>query len=185
MNQIKTKNALLIVDVQNDFCPGGSLAVSNGDKIIPIINSIIDRFDVVISTQDWHPVDTIHFEKWPVHCVANTKGSEFHPDLDTSKIDLNLTKGTENKDDGYSAFEATNVSLINYLRKQEISNLYICGLATDYCVRASALDALEYGLHTAVITDAIAAVNLQPGDDKKTLDELYKKGVSLINSSEI
>ncbi len=179
------KKALLIVDVQNDFCPGGTLAVKDGDKIIPVINGIIDKFDVVISTQDWHPVDTVHFEKWPAHCVSNLNGANFHPDLNTDKIDLKLLKGTENKDDGYSAFEATNASLIEYIKEQNISSLYICGLATDYCVRASALDALKLGIHTAVITDAIAAVNLKPNDGKKTLDELYKKGAILVESSEI
>lgn len=179
------KKALLIVDVQNDFCPGGALAVKDGDKVVPVINNIMDKFDVVISSQDWHPLDTVHFEKWPVHCLANQKGSEFHPDLDTAKINLKLLKGTENKDDGYSAFEATNASLANYLNEHNITNLYVCGLATDYCVRASALDALSLGLHTAIITDAIAAVNLQPGDDKKTLDELYEKGAFLVESSEI
>lgn len=179
------KKALLIVDVQNDFCPGGALAVKDGDKVVPVINNIMDKFDVVISSQDWHPLDTVHFEKWPVHCLANQKGSKFHPDLDTAKINLKLLKGTENKDDGYSAFEATNASLANYLNEHNITNLYVCGLATDYCVRASALDALSLGLHTAIITDAIAAVNLQPGDDKKTLDELYEKGAVLVESSEI
>lgn len=185
MNQAKTNKALLIVDVQNDFCPGGSLGVENGDKIIPVINSIIDKFDFVITTQDWHPTDTVHFEKWPVHCVANEKGSDFHPDLNTDKVDLKLLKGTENRDDGYSAFEATNSSLIDYINKNDISSLYVCGIATDYCVKASVLDALEEGIHTAVITDAIAAVNLNPGDDKRTLDELYKKGAILVDSDEI
>lgn len=185
MNLTKTNKALLIVDVQNDFCPGGSLAVKDGDKIIPIINNVTDKFDYIITTQDWHPTDTVHFEKWPVHCVANEKGSEFHPDLNISKIDLMLFKGTENKDDGYSAFEATNRSLTEYIKDNDITSLYVCGLATDYCVRASVLDSLEHGIHTAVITDAIAAVNLKPGDDKRTLDELYKKGAMLVESEEI
>lgn len=179
------KRALLIVDVQNDFCPGGTLAVKDGDKIIPVINSIIDKFDVVVSSQDWHPVDTIHFEKWPAHCVSNLDGADFHPDLNIDKIDLKLLKGTENKDDGYSAFEATNASLSEYLEQEEITDIYICGLATDYCVRASALDALKLGIRTTVITDAIAAVNLKPGDDKKTLAELRKKGAFLIPSNEV
>jgi nicotinamidase/pyrazinamidase len=94
------KTALLIVDVQNDFCPGGALGVKDGDKIVPTINKIIKKFDLVISSQDWHPEDSVHFEKWPVHCVAGTKGAEFHPDLKSEKIDLRLIKGTDNKDDG-------------------------------------------------------------------------------------
>ncbi|OPZ14480.1 MAG: nicotinamidase/pyrazinamidase [Bacteroidetes bacterium ADurb.BinA261] len=179
------KNALLIVDVQNDFCPGGSLAVSDGDKIVPIINQIEDKFDFVISSQDWHPAATIHFEKWPPHCIAGTFGADFHPNLITDKIDLKLLKGTGNKDDGYSAFEATNVSLIDYLRKNQIQDLYVCGLATDYCVKATVLDAIENGFHTYVITDAVAAVNVEKGDDRKALNEMYLKGCTLIKSEEI
>lgn len=179
------KKALLIVDVQNDFCPGGALGVKDGDKVVPVINGIMDRFDMVVASRDWHPEASVHFEKWPVHCVRDTPGAAFHPDLDTQKIDLELRKGTDNKDDGYSAFEATNVSLPEYLRENEVGSLYVCGLTTDYCVRASALDALKAGMHTYVITDAIAAVNTEPGDDKKALDEMYKSGAILIESSEI
>ncbi|HOM63029.1 MAG TPA: isochorismatase family protein [Dysgonamonadaceae bacterium] len=179
------KNTLLIVDVQNDFCPGGTLAVSDGDKIVPIINQIEDKFDFVISSQDWHPAATVHFEKWPPHCIAGTFGADFHPNLITDKIDLKLLKGTGNKDDGYSAFEATNVSLIDYLHENQIQNLYVCGLATDYCVKATVLDAIENGFHTYVITDAVAAVNVEKGDDRKALNEMYLKGCTLIKSEEI
>lgn len=179
------KKALLIVDVQNDFCPGGALAVKDGDKIIPVINRIMDRFGMVISSQDWHPADSVHFEKWPPHCVAGTEGAEFHPDLETNKIDLRLLKGTDNKDDGYSAFEATNTSLADFLRENNIQHLYVCGLATDYCVKASAIDAVTQGFHTYVITDAIGAVNAQSGDDEKALHEMRGKGCILIESGEI
>ena len=179
------KKALLIVDVQNDFCPGGALAVNDGDKIVPIINQIQDKFDFVISSQDWHPANTVHFEKWPPHCIAGTFGADFHPNLITDKIDLKLLKGTGNKDDGYSAFEATNVSLIDYLHENQITDLYVCGLATDYCVKATVLDALENGFHTYVLTDAVAAVNMEKGDDTKALNEMYRKGCTLIESDEI
>jgi nicotinamidase/pyrazinamidase len=179
------KKALLIVDVQNDFCPGGALAVNDGDKIVPIINQIQDKFDFVISSQDWHPANTVHFEKWPPHCIAGTFGADFHPNLITDKIDLKLLKGTGNKDDGYSAFEATNVSLIDYLHENQITDLFVCGLATDYCVKATVLDALENGFHTYVITDAVAAVNVEKGDDRKALNEMYLKGCTLIKSEEI
>jgi len=179
------KKALLIVDVQNDFCPGGALAVNDGDKIVPIINQIQDKFDFVISSQDWHPANTVHFEKWPPHCIAGTFGADFHPNLITDKIDLKLLKGTGNKDDGYSAFEATNVSLIDYLHENQITDLFVCGLATDYCVKATVLDALENGFHTYVITDAVAAVNMEKGDDTKALNEMYRKGCTLIESDEI
>jgi nicotinamidase/pyrazinamidase len=179
------KKALLIVDVQNDFCPGGALAVKDGDKIVPIINQIENKFDIVISSQDWHPATTVHFEKWPPHCIAGTFGADFHPNLITDKIDLKLLKGTGNKDDGYSAFEATNVSLIDYLHENQVSDLYVCGLATDYCVKATVLDAIKNGFHTYVITDAVAAVNIEKGDDKKALNEMYLNGCTLIESEEI
>lgn len=179
------KKALLIVDVQNDFCPGGALGVAEGDKVVPIINGLMDRFDLVIASRDWHPEGSVHFEKWPVHCVKDTPGAAFHPGLNTGKIDMELKKGTDNKDDGYSAFEATNVAFADYLRENEVGSLYIGGLTTDYCVKASALDALKEGFHAYVITDAIKAVNARPGDDKKALDEMYSKGCMLIESSEI
>lgn len=179
------KKALLIVDVQNDFCPGGALAVKDGDKIVPIINRLIPHFEVVISSQDWHPADSVHFQKWPIHCVADTHGADFHPDLLQNKIDLKLYKGTDNRDDGYSAFEATNVSLVNFLHEQKINELYICGLATDYCVKATALNALDEGFHTYVITDAIAAVNVNQGDDKQALKEMFLNGAVMVLSADI
>ncbi|MFA5650410.1 MAG: nicotinamidase [Proteiniphilum sp.] len=179
------KKALLIVDVQNDFCPGGALGVKDGDKVVPVINGIMDQFDLVLASRDWHPEESVHFEKWPAHCVAGTPGADFHPDLDTGKIDREFRKGTDNKDDGYSAFEATNASLPDYLKENEVKALYVCGLTTDYCVRASALDAVNEGIHTYVITDAIAAVNAQPGDGKKALDEMYANGCILVESTEV
>lgn len=181
----KIKKALLIVDVQNDFCPGGALAVKDGDRVVPVINALMDRFELVISSQDWHPRETVHFEKWPPHCIAGTKGAEYHPALQSDRIGLRLFKGTENRDDGYSAFEATNVALADYLRDREISVLYVCGLTTDYCVKETALDAVKQGFHTYVITDAIAPVNAQPGDDKKALQEMYAAGCILVESGEI
>jgi nicotinamidase/pyrazinamidase len=153
--------------------------------VVPVINGIIDKFDLVLASKDWHPVDSVHFEKWPVHCVQNTYGADFHPDLQTDKIDRVLLKGTQNKDDGYSAFEATNVSLADFLREEGVTDLYVCGLATDYCVKATALDACKLGFRTYVITDAVAAVNLNPGDDKKALEEISSQGCILVNSNEI
>lgn len=179
------KRALLIVDVQNDFCPGGALGVKDGDKVVPVINRIMDGFDLIVSSQDWHPADSVHFEKWPVHCVAGTWGSELHPGLKTDKINMKLLKGTDNKDDGYSAFEATNISLTDFLHENQIQRLYVCGLTTDYCVKASAIDAATQGFHTYVITDAIAAVNAKPGDNEKALNEMYATGCILIESNEI
>ena len=176
---------LLVVDVQNDFCPGGALAVPEGDKVVPVINELMDKFSVVVASKDWHPKQTVHFQKWPVHCVHNTKGAEFHPGIVSTKIEQVFLKGTGNKDDGYSAFEATNLNLEQYLNQKGVKELYVTGLATDYCVRASAIDAAKKGFKTYVITDAIAAVNVQPGDDKNALDDMQKAGVRLVTSKEI
>ncbi len=176
------KTCLLIVDVQNDFCPGGALAVPDGDRVVPAINRILSKFDLVIATRDMHPVKTVHFEKWPPHCVAGTSGAAFHPDLDVSKIDLTVEKGTSNADDGYSGFEATNIDLAAELRNRGVKKLIICGLATDYCVKATALDAVKYGFHTTVLTDCIRAVNVHPDDGEKALAEMATSGVHLTTS---
>lgn len=177
--------ALLIVDVQNDFCPGGALAVPEGDKVVPVINRLMPLFPLVIASKDWHPKDTVHFKKWPPHCVQGTKGAEFHPSLDASKVQKTFLKGTRNKDDGYSAFEATSEDLAAFLNGKGVTELYVTGLATDYCVKASALDADKLGFETYVVEDAVAAVNVKPGDDKKALETMRKAGVILIDSSEI
>lgn len=179
------KKILLIVDLQNDFSPGGSLAIDEGNKIVPVINDLMDKMDLIIATQDWHPEGSTHFEDWPVHCVANSIGAELNPKLDAEKIDQIVLKGTGHDDPGYSAFDATNISLEEYLKEQEVGSLYVVGLATDYCVRASALDACKRGIHTYVVTDAIAAVDLEKGDGKKALDEMYKAGCMLVESKEI
>lgn len=177
--------ALLVVDVQNDFCPGGSLAVPEGDKVIPVIDRMLEKFPLVVASKDWHPHETVHFQKWPVHCVHNTKGAEFHPQLNSVKIQQVFLKGTGNKDDGYSAFEATNLDLAKYLRENQVTELYVAGLATDYCVRASAIDAAKQGFKTFVIEDAVAAVNVHPGDDALALDDMKKTGVTIVASKDI
>ncbi|MBI3578433.1 MAG: nicotinamidase [Ignavibacteriales bacterium] len=177
--------ALLVVDVQNDFCPGGSLAVPEGDKVVPVINKLMEKFDIIVASKDWHPSQTVHFQKWPVHCVQNSKGAEFHPQLRSAKVQQVFLKGTGNKDDGYSAYEATNFNLQEYLQSKGVTEIYVTGLATDYCVRASALDAAKNGLATYVVTDAVAAVNVQPNDGKKALDEMKGAGVKLITSDKI
>jgi nicotinamidase/pyrazinamidase len=176
---------LLVVDVQNDFCPGGSLAVPEGDKVVPIINQLMDKFSVVVASKDWHPKQTVHFQKWPVHCVHNSRGADFHPGIQTTKIEQVFLKGTGNKDDGYSAFEATNLDLKDYLKKKGVTELYVSGLATDYCVRASAIDAVKNGFNTFVVIDAIAAVNVNPGDDKKALEDMKQVGVKTVTSHEV
>ena len=180
-----TKKCLLIVDLQNDFCPGGALPVKDGDKIVEPINKVMDKFELVIASKDMHPEKTVHFNKWPVHCVRGTKGSEFHPDLNRGKIDFVFEKGTGNKDDGYSAFEATNKNLEEFLKENKVDELYVCGLATDYCVKATVLDALKSGFKTFVLTDCIKAVNVNPDDGEKSLKEMQDKGAILIESKEI
>lgn len=176
---------LLVVDVQNDFCPGGSLAVPEGDKVVPVINSLMDKFPSIIASKDWHPETTVHFDKWPVHCVKETHGAEFHPLLNSDKIKKVFYKGTGNKDDGYSAFEATSDNLVEYLRSNNTDELYVTGLATDYCVRASALDAVKNGFKTIVVEDAIKGVELNEGDSEKAREEMRSQGIKFIRSEEI
>ena len=172
--------ALLIVDVQNDFCPGGALAVTDGDQVVPVINQLIDQYDVVCASKDWHPDQTIHFDRWPVHCVANTPGADFHPQLNQDPIDQILFKGTSNRDDGYSAFEATNINLTQWLKQKGVEELTIVGLATDYCVKASALDAADQGFQVVVKQEAIRAVNLLPNDGNKALNEMKQAGIEIV-----
>ncbi len=176
---------LLVVDVQNDFCPGGSLAVTDGDAVVPVINNLMKQFPVVVASKDWHPRQTVHFQKWPVHCVHNSKGAEFHPKLLSERIQQVFLKGTGNRDDGYSAYEATNLDLKQYLEERGVTELYVTGLATDYCVRASALDSVKSGFKTFVVTDAVAAVNVQPDDGAKALEELRVAGVTLLSSGDL
>lgn len=176
------KRALFIVDLQRDFSPGGALGIATADKVVPVINELMDKYDIILASKDWHPYQTVHFDKWPVHCVAETSGAEFHEDLNSHKITHLFLKGTHNKDDGYSAFEATNDDLDAYLKQHGITDLDVCGLATDFCVKATVLDALRNGYTVRVVTDAVDAVNLQPGDDEKALSEMSAAGATLITS---
>ncbi|WP_417362591.1 nicotinamidase [Galbibacter sp.] len=177
--------ALLIVDVQNDFCTGGALATQGGEEVAPVINKIAHKFDLVVASKDWHPEETVHFDKWPRHCVQGTHGAEFHTDLNTDIIDQVVEKGTANVDDGYSAFEATNLNLTQYLKSKGIDTVYVCGIATDYCVLSTALDAVKEGFNTFVIKDAIRAVNLQQGDADRAIQQMEQEGSAVILSSEI
>ncbi|MFA4932372.1 MAG: nicotinamidase [Caldisericia bacterium] len=168
--------ALLVVDVQNDFCPGGALAVAGGDAVIPVINAWIPRFATVLASRDWHPPDSVHFTSWPPHCVAGTYGAQFRAGLDTGRFLLVLDKGTNNVDDGYSAFEATSEDLESWLRSRGIEKLYVCGLATDYCVLQTVLDALRLGFGVTVIRDGITAVEVNPGDGQRAIDAMEAAG---------
>ncbi|WP_159518101.1 nicotinamidase [Sunxiuqinia indica] len=172
--------ALLIVDLQNDFLPGGALPAPQGNQIIPVINQLMNQFSLVIASRDWHPKDTVHFDKWPVHCVAETKGADFPAQLDQSNIEQVVQKGTKDSDDGYSAFEATNLNLDNYLKKNQVSELFICGLTTEYCVKTTVLDALKLGYKTVVIKNAVAGVHAQPGDEDRAWEEMKNQGATLV-----
>jgi len=177
--------ALLVVDVQNDFCSGGTLAVPDGEKVVPVINGIMDRFSVVIASKDWHPEKTKHFDKWPVHCVQETYGAAFHPQLDAEKVQEVFLKGTGTEDDGYSAFEATSNNLERYLQDRNVTDLYVCGLATDYCVLSSALDAHKKGFNVFVIEDAIRGVDVVKGDVDRAVEEMKHMGIVFITADQI
>jgi nicotinamidase/pyrazinamidase len=181
-------SALLIVDVQNDFCPGGSLAVPGGDEIIPVINRYIRVFLKkglpVIASRDWHPPRTVHFEVcggvWPVHCVQGSVGAQFHPDLKLPDNVVVLSKGMNpERDDEYSDFHAVtekDVPFIEFLKEQGITGLYVSGIATDYCVKSTVLDALSHGFSVTLLTDAVRGVNLNPHDAEKAMEEMVAAG---------
>jgi len=189
--RMKAKKALLIVDVQNDFCPGGALAVPEGDKIILVINKYIRIFAKkklpIFATRDWHPVRTKHFQAfggvWPVHCIQNTPGAAFHPDLRLTPNAILLYKGMDPREDCYSSFYAEDLSgesLFKLLKRMTIKEIYIAGLATDYCVKFTALDALKQGFKVKILMDAIQGVNLKPDDAEKAIKEMVKKGAKKI-----
>jgi nicotinamidase/pyrazinamidase len=177
-------DALLVVDVQNDFCAGGALAVPGGDDVVEVINWLMPKFSHVIATQDFHPPGHSSFKQqggpWPEHCVQGTKGAEFHPGLDTSRIDDVVQKGTDLQTDGYSGFAGTD--LADRLRARGVKRLFVTGLATDYCVRATAVEAIENGFDAVVVTDAIRAVDAEDGDGERALDEMQEAGATLESS---
>lgn len=179
------KDCLLIVDLQNDFCPGGALQTRDGHKIIPVINELMHQFSIILASKDWHPANTVHFDNWPVHCVRATSGAAFPDALNILPIQKLFLKGTGNNDDGYSAFESTNEDLSFYLKQQQIDHIYLCGIATEYCVKATAMDAIHSGFKVTLITDAISAVELKDGDTQRAIDFLQSSGVILMTSSEI
>jgi nicotinamidase/pyrazinamidase len=172
--------ALLIIDFQNDFTPGGALGVDEGDTIAPKINALAASgdYDLVIATRDWHPADHHSFEAqggiWPVHCVAGTQGAQLHPDLDRTKIDITVDKGQAVDTDGYSGFEGTDLE--ETLRERGITQVTVVGLATDYCVKNTALDALRAGFQTTVDSSAARAVEVHPGDSEAALAEVRAAG---------
>jgi nicotinamidase/pyrazinamidase len=175
-------DALLIVDVQNDFCPGGALAVPDGDAVVPVLNQWIAKAEAggipVFASRDWHPKDHISFTQrggtWPPHCVQGTPGAAFHPDLRLPPAVGIVSKAEDPERDSYSAFGGTD--LAERLRRAGVKNLWIGGLAQDYCVRATALASIKEGFNTHVITDATRAVDVQQGDGKRALEEIRRAG---------
>jgi len=202
-------DALIVVDVQNDFCPGGALAVPDGHLVVPVINRLISIFPLVVATQDWHPADHKSFAVnhpgrqpgdvvelaggpqilWPVHCVQETKGAEFHPDLDRTAIQAVFRKGTDPEVDSYSGFfdnaRKHETGLHAFLQHHGVKRLFVCGLATDYYVKFTCLDGKSLGYDVFVIEDASRGVDLHPGDVARSLSEMKAAGIVMISSDGI
>lgn len=201
--------ALIVVDVQNDFCPDGALAVPEGDRVVPVIKGLMPRFELVVATQDWHPADHGSFAAshpgrkpgdvvaldgleqilWPVHCVQGTTGAELHPGLNRAGVARVFRKGTEVNVDSYSGFfdngrrQATGLG--EYLRDHGVTAVYVCGLATDYCVKATALDAVDLGFAACLVAGACRGVELSPGDVQRAIEQMKEAGVRVVESSEV
>jgi nicotinamidase/pyrazinamidase len=204
-------NALILVDLQDDFVPGGALAVPEGDAVIPIANHLQEsgRFDLIVATQDWHPADHGSFAAnhpdreigdvidlnglpqilWPVHCVQETRGAALADGLATTKIEKVFAKGTDPAFDSYSGFfdngHRKSTGLGEYLRARGVTDVYVCGLATDYCVKFTALDARQLGFNTCLIEDASRGVNLKPGDVGRAIEEMRAAGVKVVRSDAV
>lgn len=188
--------ALLVVDVQNDFCPGGALPVPRGDTVVPVLNTYIALFQrlgsPVIASRDWHPPQTRHFQPfggtWPIHCVQGTRGAEFHPQLRLPQDAIIVSKGMDPEQDSYTAFDGVDAQgrpLLQVLQTLGVKRLFVGGLATDYCVRHSALDALRYGFAVWLLADASRGVDLQPGDSDKAIAEVRRQGGKVATLAEV
>ncbi len=207
-NKMSATEALLVIDVQNDFCPGGNLAVPDGDAIVPLVNQLMAKFDANILAQDWHPAGHSSFASshagkqpmemvdmpygpqvlWPDHCIQGSKGAEFHADLNIDKADMIIRKGYNKAIDSYSAFQEndkkTPTGLAGYLQECNIKKLYLVGLATDFCVYYSAMDAVNRGIETIVITDACRGIDFD-GSLDASLADMAQKGVTQIRSTDL
>jgi nicotinamidase/pyrazinamidase len=200
--------SLILVDVQNDFCPGGSLPVPGGFDVIPVINRLQSLFGLVVATKDWHPKDHSSFAVnhgkqpyevieldgmtqalWPAHCVQGTPGADYAPGLDTKRIAKVFLKGVDRKIDSYSGFfdngHKRATGLGDYLRQQGVTDVAVVGLATDYCVKWTAMDAQQLGFGTTVVLDACRGVNLKPGDVDRAVEEMKAAGIRLIEIAEL
>jgi nicotinamidase/pyrazinamidase len=176
--------ALIVVDFQNDFTPGGALAVPDGDRIADRVNELLGsgRFDLVVATRDWHPSDHGSFSDqggiWPEHCVQGSEGAELHASLDRSKVDVVIDKGQNPDTEGYSGFDETE--LADVLRSHDVDKVTVVGLATDYCVKNTALDALREGFEVTVDTEGVRGVDVEEGDSDRALDELRTGGAAVV-----
>jgi nicotinamidase/pyrazinamidase len=201
--------ALIIVDVQNDFIPEGALAVAEGDQVVPLINSFQEKFDHIIATQDFHPsnhgsfstqhpgknpydqIDLVGLRQtlWPVHCVQGTKGADFHSDLNQSLWEAVFQKGKNPQVDSYSGFfdnaRRGDTGLGDYLKEKGIRKVFVCGLALDYCVKFTALDAQSLGFETYLISDATRAVNIAPEDGQEAIQEMAAAGITILTSKDL
>lgn len=202
-------DALILVDIQNDFLPGGALAVPQGDQVIPIANGLMDQFGLVVATQDWHPANHGSFAAshagrkigevidlnglpqvlWPVHCVQGTAGAELAAGLNVARIARTFRKGTDPGIDSYSGLydngHQRSTGLGEFLNERGVNNVYVCGLATDYCVKFTALDALEEGFGVHLIEDGCRGVNLRPGDVDAAVGEMRRAGVKVLRSMDV
>ena len=204
---------LILVDIQNDFVPGGALGVREGNLVVPVANRVQQAFagagDVIVATQDWHPPDHGSFAVshpgkevgdvielnglrqilWPVHCVQNTRGAAFAPGLDVSRVRRVFQKGTDRTIDSYSGFfdngHRKDTGLGDYLKQQGVRDVYVCGLATDYCVKFTVLDAIQLGFRTHVIEDACRGVNVNPGDADAAVEEMRRAGAKVMQSGDL
>lgn len=185
--RIDERAALIVVDPQNDFCPGGSLPVAEGDEIFDVINGLMPTFSHVFATQDWHPPEHRFFQAyggpWPYHCLEGTRGAAFQSRLNAEGIQETVRKGTDPNLDGYSGFAGTD--LAERLRRRGVRRVFVAGLATDYCVKATAIEAIREGFETYVLTDAIRAVDVAPGDGERSLREMEVAGARLTTRAQI
>ncbi len=201
--------ALLIVDMQNDFMPGGALGVPAANEIIPVINALIPKFSLIVATQDWHPADHVSFADnhpgkkvgetvktgdidqilWPLHCVRSTHGAELASSLDKENFASFFYKGTDKNIDSYSAFfdnaRRKSTGLGDYLKSRGVNDLYVAGVATDYCVLSTSLDAVDLGFNVYVIADACRAINLDPHDEERALAAMEAKGAKIVYSNDL
>jgi nicotinamidase/pyrazinamidase len=190
MKPIPKDSALIIVDVQNDFCPGGSLAVPQGDQVVPVLNEYIRLFSSsgapIYATRDWHPPKHCSFKPlggpWPVHCIRETHGAEFHPTLTLPKEVEIISKGADPKQDAYSGFQGTHLAAS--LKRRGVQRLFIGGLATDYCVKSTVLDGIKAGFRVTLLSDASRGVDLISGDSEKAISEMLAAGAEKIGLAE-